>query len=209
MRIAVIIVVVISHHCYAQVAYDARLSSRLEEIKKLDFFNNDVVISDDTSRYGFPRWDSMEEYYQDDLVTSKGETFRAIVDSKGQKPGYSPNEWEFIHGTYHPYQFLRDTAKVDDLKKLLTHHHPYIRTYSFGALAHRKIDGLFKVIMNNLSDTTRIEQVTADYGYEVCPADLMIQYEMSEFSSEQKSTLKTLIMTKYPHLKEALKLLTK
>jgi hypothetical protein len=92
---------------------------------------------------------------------------------------------------------------------MLTHDHPYIRTYAFGALAHRNIDGLFEIIIDNLSDTTKIEQMTGDYGYDVCPADLMIQYQMSKFSNEQKKTLETLITTRYNHLKDALDLLTK
>jgi hypothetical protein len=116
MRVATIILIIISQNCNAQ-DYGVKLSARTEEIKKLGFFDNGVVIWNDTSRYGFPRWNSTAYYYQDDMVTLKGEIFRAVVDNKGMKPIDSPKEWQFDHGTYHPYQFLRDTAKVDDLKK--------------------------------------------------------------------------------------------
>jgi len=209
MKLLVIILTLISTCCYSQDSYQKLLSVRLNEIEKLSEFENSFVVLDESNAYGstYPFWEREAHYYQDDIVSEKGLIkYRAIRESIGKNPGTSPNDWGLIIVT-HPYFFLRDTAKAEDLKKLLTHKHPYVRTYAFGALWYRNADGLFNVILENLSDTTRILQMTSDYGYEVCPADLMISYKLDQLTEEQKSQLKKLIETKYKHLEEARKLL--
>jgi hypothetical protein len=202
MRTAIFLLVIISPLCYGQNDYQARLSARLAEARKLEGFDNGVVVYHDSSSYGydFPRWMPAQDYYQDDIVTFKGgTTYRALAHSKGKDPARSPENWKLLYGP-HPYFFLRDTAKTEDLKALLASDHPYLRTYAFAALAHRKYDGLFQIILNNLKDTTRIALYTGDVGYSACPADLMMQYTVHEFSVAQKDLLKKLILTQHTHL---------
>ena len=205
MRLYTIILTLVSSYCYAQQVYDQLLSLRLEEIKQLSFFNNSVIVFDKSSGYGstYPFWTSHMDYYEDDMVINKGgKIYQALVDNAGKNPGTSPKEWKLVPWR-HPYFFLRDTAKVEDLKQLLNHEHPYIKTYAFGALADKNIDGLFKVILDNLNDTTRITQMTSDYGYDVCHAQLMMSYELDDLTTKEKNELKTLIDTKYKHLADA------
>jgi hypothetical protein len=159
MRILTIVLVVILVTCCSRDNNDALLSARLREIEELDYFDNGVVVFTEKSGYGstFSRWQPDYDFYQDDVVfDSTARFYRALADNIGKPPNSSPKEWEFLHRTTHPYFFLRDTARTDDLKRLLKHKHPYIRTYAFGALAKRDKEGLFNVIIDNLSDTTRI-----------------------------------------------------
>ncbi|MBL7845501.1 MAG: hypothetical protein JNK44_16685 [Cyclobacteriaceae bacterium] len=202
MRVVILIVFVIPGFCFAQSDYQSTLSRRLEEIKQLGFFDNSVVVYDDSSGYGttFPRWNPNNDYYQDDMTFIGGTIYRALVDSKGKNPTTSRKEWTPSRRPL-PYLFLRDTATTDDIKTLLRSDHPYIRVYAFAALAHRKYSGLFEIVLNNLNDTTRITQMTSDYGYDVSPADMMLKYSIHGFTTQQKDTLKRLILTKYNHLK--------
>ena len=195
-----ILTLVSALYCDAQEFYEAKLTSKLNEIRKLNSFDNGVVVLTEEMNSDLPRWGSLANYYEDDLVTLDGGLiYRAVLDSKGKDPSSSPNEWRLVQGR-HPYLFLRDTAKTEDLKALLSSDYPYIRIYAFGALAYRKYVGLFQIVIDNLNDTTRIQQYTGDYGYDVCPADLMLWYTVDQFSSEQKDILKKLILTKYIHL---------
>lgn len=203
MRISLLVLVVpLVQYCYAQESYNAKLDAKLEEIKKLEEYDNGVVIFDDDSGNGsdFPIWDPTLDYYQDDIVAVPGGfLYRCVRDCKGKHPTESPDDWKLMRGR-HPYLFLRDTAKTEDLRTLLTSNHPFIRAYAVGALAYRKYVGLFKVVVDNLGDTTQILQYTSDFGYTVYPADLMLWYTVEEFSREQKDILKTLILTQHTHL---------
>ncbi|SHG54719.1 hypothetical protein SAMN04488109_0767 [Chryseolinea serpens] len=204
MRLTNVIIMFVtmgSQQCYAQRSYDSILSVRLAEIKGQQAFDNGIVLYDEDSGYGstFPLWDEAMAFYQDDMVVFKGRTYRALQDSKGKRPSTSPQLWQLDKEPM-PYLFLRDTARIEDLRSLLKSNHPYIRTYALGALAYRKAGGLFQVVVDNLKDTTRMMQMTSDFGYEVCPADLMLEYTIKEFNNAQKDTLKKLILTKYTHL---------
>ena len=202
MRIAILVLIVLPEFCYSQADYQSTFLIRLKEIRELGSFNNSVVVYDENSGYGtdFPPWNPSQDFYQGDVTFVKGDIYTALVNSRGKNPISSPKEWTRIRRPL-PYLFLRDTAKTEDIKKLLTSDHPYIRIYAFAALAHRKSDGLFEIVLNNLSDTTRFIQMTSDYGYEVSPADMMLEYSIHCFTIEQKDTLKRLILTRYNHLK--------
>lgn len=113
---------------------------------------------------------------------------------------YYDNE-KYHYDPYHPYQFLRDTAEIEDLVKLLSSDHPYIRTYSFAALSHRNYKDLFKNVLENLKDTTTISIFTDDYGYDTTPPDMMLQYIAEKLSTKEKDTIAQLILTKYNHLR--------
>lgn len=200
--VLMLLMVIASKSLYAQRDYNTRLSERLTEIRELTEIDNGVVVLSDSSGYGstFPRGSPTMDFYRDDMATFKGGIiYRALVDNTGKNPATSPNEWEVAHGP-HPYLFLRDSAKTEDLKTLLTADHPYIRVYAVASLSNRGNHDLFQVVVNNLPDTTRVLQHTSDFGYYVCPADLMLWYTIHSFSKEQKDTLKRLILTKYNHL---------
>lgn len=204
MRIATYLLVIFPSFCYSQTDYESTLRKRLNEIRELELFDNSVVVYDDTSYYdiSYQRWDPHEEYYVDDIISLRGICYQAVVDNKGKIPASSSKEWVLLApiGSL-PYRYLRDTARSEDLKLLLGSDHPYIRTYAFAALAHRKADGLFEIVLKNLKDTTRITQMTGDYGYDVSPADMMLSYSLAGFTNAQKDTLKRLILMKYSHLR--------
>lgn len=205
MKVITFILLLLSISSYCQRSYDDILLKRVDEIKELAYYDNSFVVYDESSAYGsnYVVWNSAADYYADDLVLDKNrKVFRALVDNKGKEPATSPKEWEFVPFS-HPYFFLRDTARVKDLRKLLQNKHPYVKTYAFGALAERKEEGLYQVILDNLSHTTHIDQMTADYGYNVCPADLMISYLAETLTSDEKKQLEKLIETQYPHNKDA------
>lgn len=203
-----ILLILIAANCYSQ-SYEELLTLRLEEIKKLTYFNNSVVVYPKGSGYGstYDSWGIDRDFFENEMVVGKdGEFYMALVDNRGKNPLESPNEWQLIP-YIHPYFFLRDTARTEDLSKLLSNPDPYIKTYAFGALANRNFNGLYDVLLKNLSDTTRILQMTSDYGYDVCPADLMIMYLMNNITSRQKKNILGLIETDYQHLAEAKKYL--
>lgn len=191
-----------SLRCYSQDSYSITLSRRLEEIRKSDYFDNSVVVLDKETGYGsnFPYWTATAEFYADDIVIFEGGMeYRALVDSRGKNPCTSPKEWQRI-SRVRPYLFLRDTAKVNDLKELLFSDHPYIRIYALAALAYRKSENLFQVVLDNLNDTTRIEHITSDVGYTVFPADLMLWHTVNTLNIEQRNIIAKLLLTKYTHL---------
>ena len=188
--------------CYAQYDYQARLLEIQQEIRELPSFNNSAVVYPDSSQnLGWGgRWESMLDFYKDDMVSYYGNLYRAVADSRGKVPPVSPQEWVLVRTNYHPYQFLRDTAAISDLTALTASDHPYIRLYSFAALVRREYDALFQIILANLAETTQVMQLTDDYGFEICPADLMLFYAVDNFSNSQKDSLRTLIISRYTHL---------
>ena len=205
MRFTVLIgLITISYSCYAQDNYGNVLTRRLDQIRQLDTFDNGIVLHDWP---GWIPWESDLNFYEKDIVTFKYATYLAIADSKGVIPGTAPKTWKVIRGP-HPYLFLRDSAKVDDLRKLLTSDHTWIKTYSFAALAYRKIDdNLFNVIIQNMPDTTQISQFSSDVIEDMYPAEMMIEYLLHDLTRKQKQTLNSLIDTQYKHLEQARRLL--
>jgi hypothetical protein len=188
----------------SQPSYDSTLLLRLEQIEKLTTYNNTVVISIDSIDYCpdacFPYWKPSITFYEDDICRYKYCQYRAIKDSvRGIRPDTAGAIWKLIKGPS-PYLFLRDTAKTEDLQKLLLNEHPYIRTYAFAALSYRKFDNLFPVLVANLKDTTKINQFTFDVEDSSCPADLMLSYAIEDFDSSHKDVIRKLILTKYSHL---------
>jgi hypothetical protein len=208
MRISIVILILISLRCYSQDNYTERLSVILEEIKGLDIYDNGIVILHDTEDqwWGFPQWKASDGYFEGDFVKFKQCMYCALKNTKGKSPENSPNEWRLYKGRP-PYLFLRDTAKLEDLERLLSSNHPYIRTYAFGALSYRKYDGLFSVLVDNLGDKTKIEEISGDVVSEAYPAQLMIQYQIYKLRRRKKSILRKLIRTKYHHLNSSLELL--
>lgn len=209
MRLFTIILIFISTHCHSQQSYEQLFLLRLDEIKNLTYYNNNVVIYKyGIGRFSFDKWDRNRVFYIDEMVVGDdGQVYHALKDSKGKTPSNSPNEWQ-LSSFEHPYFFLRDTARTEDLSKLLLSDNPYVKTYAFGALTKRKFPGLYEVMLDNLSDTTQISQLTEDYGYDVCPADLMILYILYDMTKRQRKNLLALIKTDYPHLEDAIRTLS-
>ncbi len=164
--------------CLSQSTYSHRLSTRIEQIKRLEVYNNKVVINIDSVEHhdlSFPYWKERDTYYQDDLVRYKYCLYRVLTDStKGYRPDTARADWALSEPP-HPYLFLRDTARLDDLRTLMRDKHPYIRSYTFGALSFRKADNLYSLIVDNLGDTTRMLEYSGDAGLNAYPADLMIE----------------------------------
>lgn len=204
----VLLFLFISTCCFSQKTYNEVLASRLEAIRKLDVLDNGVVLYEASQGYGttFPKWSDEVVYYQDDVVfNDQGKFYVALSDNlKGVKPGYFPDQWRPLKEEPRPYLFLRDSARTEDLFALLHDKHPYVKTYAFAALARKHRSELFDIIINNLSDTTQIDQIVSDYGYPVYPAELMIEYVKSDLTAEQKRELTALIQSKFKYLSRAL-----
>jgi hypothetical protein len=126
----------------------------------------------------------------DNTVVVYSDSFRIRLYNRNVEHPFNP---------YHPYQYFRDTVKTEDLIKLLTSDHPYVRTYAFAALDQRGYD-LFQIVLDNLKDTTRISSFTDDYGYDTTPPDMMLEYIAEKLKTKQKDTIAQLILTKYNHL---------
>jgi hypothetical protein len=179
---------------------------------KLEYFENSVIVYTAAEGYGstYSRWQSDSEYYEDDIVfNSDARFYRALKNNKGKAPNRSPDEWGFLHATEHPYFFLRDTAKMEDLRALLKHEHLYVKLYAFGALSGKNAEGLFAVILANLSDTTMVDQMTSDHGFPLCPSELMIMHlrKADALTTDQMLKLKALTQNNYKHLEWVKKIL--
>lgn len=204
MKFVAVLLMLCSSQCLAQQSYDALLSLRLEQIGKLSSYNNKIVTHNDSIEYhdmDYPYWKPHDTYYKDDVVKYKHCYYAAKKNTKTEKPGTSPAVWGLIRGP-HPYLFLRDTAKAEDLNKLLSDGHPYIRIYAFAALSFRKQGNLFSVIIDNMKDTTEVTAHTGDTHEKTYPAELMILYEACCLDRNEKRRLIELIATKYSHLKD-------
>jgi hypothetical protein len=165
-------------------------------------FDEVVVLFEDTVdiEMDFPYWSADSLFYADDVVKYKHRYhYRALHDNKGRQPDISPNDWT-SYGERSPYFFLRDTARTEDLVNLLESDHPYIRIYAFGALAKRKQDGLFEVLVENMADTTKIDFFTNGPRDPACPADLMFWSIRNDFSEQEIDSVKKLVVIKHSHL---------
>jgi hypothetical protein len=194
----------------SQDSYKKTLSLRLDQIRKLEYYDNKVVFAIDTLEYhdmSFPYWNPSEIYYQDDRSRYKYRLYIALRDTQGERPDTATTSWKLMSGP-HPSLFLRDTARLEDLRALLLDKHEYDKLYSFAALSFRKEKNLFPTIQDNLKDTTQIYAVWGDSGSNTYPADLMIQYYAHQLTESEKTKLKEMILQKYPYLKWGLEVLT-
>jgi hypothetical protein len=195
----------------AQTDYDERLALRLDQIKKSDSYDDKVIFAVDSMEYqdvSNPYWKPNDVYYQGDIARYKYCSYAALRDTKGHRPDTARATWTLVWGP-HPALFLRDTAKVDDLKKLLLDKYEYVKTYAFAALSFRKEGNLFSTIVNNLGDTTQIPAWWGDSAFNAYPADLMIGYAVHLLSKRERTELKALIRKKYPYLSRGLEVLSR
>lgn len=205
MRTLIAIVLLTPTYCFCQRSYDERLSKNLERLKEMHYYDTDVIMLPDSIEFegALLYWKSFNFYYKGDVVRFKYCLYEAKRDTKGKMPTNSIDDWQMIEGP-HPYFFFRDTARVEDLKMLLNSDNAYIRIYSFVALSGRAYDGLFRVVIDNLKDTTKLLQMSYDVGTEVYPAEIMMLWGMSRFTKREKKQIKGLILSHYPHLKKCI-----
>jgi hypothetical protein len=208
MRYALIVALFTCGHLgFSQNGYNDALSERLHRIKNQRYFDNDVVTHRiDSVDYGdlsFPYWKADEKYYLDDMVRYKYSHYQALSDDlQGHRPDTARNSWSLTSGP-HPYFFLRDTARSEDLLRLMTDEHPYVRTYCFAALSFRNSGELFSLIVDNLQDTTQLEVAGCAFS-NAYPADLMIEYEASKLTKSERRKLTELIKTRHGYLSRGL-----
>lgn len=194
----------------SQDIYKETLSLRLDQIRKLEYYDSKVVFAVDTVDYrdmSFPYWNPNEIYYQDDRSRYKYCLYIALKDTQGERPDTARTSWTLISGP-HPSLFLRDTARLEDLRRLLLDKHAYVKLHAFAALSFRREKNLFPTIQDNLKDTTQIYAVWGDSGRNAYPADLMIQYYVRQLTESEKTKLKEMIRHKYPYLKWGLEMLS-
>jgi hypothetical protein len=191
-------------HCYSQDKYIETLGARLNEISQLSYFDNNIITFEDTVDFpmSFPYWNPTEKYYEGDIVRFGNCHFGARTDVAGEMPTVMSDKWGLIRGP-HPYLFLRDTAKVEDLERSLDSDSAYVRAYSFAALSYRKWKGSFKTIVRNLQDNSKILEVSTDVESYVYPVEMMMRYGMNLLTEGEKRKIERLIEKKYPHLKES------
>jgi hypothetical protein len=198
----VILLIIFCAAAQAQSHYHARFASAIEEIKQEDAYNNSLVVCSAENYYcsNLPLWNRETEFYQDDLVNHGTHTYRALSYSRGNTPADTSKFWARTYRP-RPYFFLRDTARIEDLKALLENKNPRVKCYALGALVYRNVtDDLFNVVLENLDDKRRFVQYTGDFGYEVCAADVMMWYALPFFNNVQKDQLRKIILKKHSHL---------
>lgn len=184
---------------WSQRSYDAVMHERLEQIRAATYYSVDVTLGDPWR--SFPDWDSLMPYYQYDIVYADGRYYECLSDSViGQYPPRSPTHWLDCPWNFHPYQFLSDSAKTSDLLQLLKSDNPMIKVYSFSALVHRNEPGMFEVLLENLSDTTRILAMWGDVGEYNQVATLLIYRIKPTLTRDQSMALKDIIRRRYSYI---------
>src|SRR6187455_3777402 len=139
MRYSIIVLQVLFWgQSFSQSSYDDVLVARANQIKGVQYYDNGVVIKIDSIEYhdlSFPYWTRNDTYYQDDIVRYKYCQYAVLTDSThGNRPDISRSDWTLLHGP-HPYLFLRDTARSEDLVKLVSDENSYVKSYAFAALS--------------------------------------------------------------------------
>lgn len=202
MRSLFILLVLSTCTGFAQGGYDSTLQLKVAQIRSLEFYDNKIVYAIDTVDYNdldFPYWKSGNTYYQDDMARFRYCTYAALKDTQGERPDTARQAWQLECGP-HPFLFLRDTARQEDLRRLLADHHPFVRAYAFGALSFRGHGDLYEAILDNMKDTTSFREISGDVERNAYVAELMITYAYGVMSKTQRKELKRLIATRYRHL---------
>lgn len=101
---------------------------------------------------------------------------------------------------YHPYLYLRDSANLENLLTLVESDNPNIKIYAFAALVSRDYKDCFSLVVNNLRDTTKVDLISTDEQWNSYIGDIFLNISVSKFSTEQKDSLKNLILKNYNYL---------
>ena len=202
MRIISIILLFLTNYIQAQSDYEHRLKQVICEIEQERIYDNNFVIypTSENYRYHF-EWEEDMIYYENDYVGINGSIYRALNDHTTQHPDTCQSDWELVEVLYHPYIFLRDSSEHEDLLKLIRHKNSHLRCYAFGALIHNNYSDYFDIVLSNLSDSTQMMQMTNDFGNDVSPADLMLDYCYDLLTTKQKEIIvDSIIFNEYAHL---------
>ncbi len=100
----------------------------------------------------------------------------------------------------HPYFYLRDSSKIEDLRLLTNYPNELVRIYSFRVLAEKKDTAIFSIIINHLSDTLKVEVWDYDYGWNSTVADQMINLGLRRLDSISRDSLRDLVFLKHNYL---------
>lgn len=76
---------------------------------------------------------------------------------------------------YKRFEKLTEIATVDELKELMNHKSPYVRVYSFWALAKKHYDKLDSIILSHKDDNAIIETQSGCIGYQDNVVHLIIE----------------------------------
>jgi len=82
---------------------------------------------------------------------------------------------------YKRFERLKAELTNDQLLELTNHQNGVVRCYAFWALADRKHDNLFSVLIENLNDTVSVNKLFADIGGNTKVADFYIGLLTQEF----------------------------
>ncbi len=100
----------------------------------------------------------------------------------------------------HPYFYLRDSTKIEDLRLLTNYPNELVRIYSFRVLSEKKDKLLYATIVNHLTDTSKVEVWDYDYGWSSTVADQMINLGIRGLDSIHRDSLRDLIFLKHNYL---------
>jgi hypothetical protein len=100
----------------------------------------------------------------------------------------------------HPYFYLRDSSKIDDLRLLTNYPNTLVRIYSFRVLAEKKDTSIFSIIINHLSDTSKVQVWDHDYGWSSSVADQMIRLGLRRLDSISRDSIRDLVFLKHNYL---------
>lgn len=128
----------------------------------------------------------------------------AKLDEISKLESYQTGPYEFgdpkKKNLNHPYFYLLDSVKRDHLVLLTGYPNELVRVYSFRALSEKKDKGIFSIIVNHLSDTSKVEVWDYDYGWNSTVADQMINIGLRVLDTNQRDSLRDLIFLKYNFL---------
>src|SRR5689334_18792573 len=96
-----------SGYCISQNQYKDTLRARLEQIKRLEMYNNTVVVnvidSVDYHDLSFPYWSPNDIFYDGDIARYNHCHYQALKETRGNRPDKSKTEWKLMKG---PHPFL-------------------------------------------------------------------------------------------------------
>lgn len=187
-----------------QVTGDTVLLNKLVSIRGEKHFRGDLITHEALNSNNsalFQRWDADVVYYQYDMVRVVGVYYECLSDSVvGMYPPQSPHQWRSDNND-HPYLYLQDSARTEDLVELLSDTHPFVRLYSFGSLVNRYHPEIYSILLTHLSDSTSVLVTAGDTMGEEAVPSVMIWLAWTMLSSSQQETLRQLVKSKYHHIK--------
>jgi hypothetical protein len=101
----------------------------------------------------------------------------------------------------HPYFYLLDSTKIEDLRLLTNYPVKLVRIYSLKALVEKKDASVFSVIISHLTDTSKVKVRDWDLIGSSTVADQMINLGLWRLDSTSRDSLRDLVFLKHNYLK--------